>query len=86
MLCSVQDFTPVCTSELGRVAQLKDEFAKRNTQVLALSVDTIEHHHEWIKDINEINQVRAATPPALSSGTLHRYRRSHTSRACADSS
>jgi alkyl hydroperoxide reductase subunit AhpC len=49
------DFTPVCTTELGRVAQLKSEFAKRNVAVAALSVDSVEHHQQWIKDINEIN-------------------------------
>ena len=47
------DFTPVCTTELGRTAQLKSEFEKRNVKVLALSVDSVEDHLEWIKDINE---------------------------------
>ncbi|WP_296699235.1 peroxiredoxin [Algoriphagus sp.] len=47
------DYTPVCTTELGTVAKLKDEFAKRNTKVLALSVDGLESHKGWIKDINE---------------------------------
>ncbi|GAA4441547.1 peroxiredoxin [Pontibacter saemangeumensis] len=47
------DFTPVCTTELGRTAQLKDEFAKRDTKVIAVSVDELDSHHEWIKDINE---------------------------------
>ncbi len=47
------DFTPVCTTELGMVARLKPEFEKRNTKVIALSVDPIEDHHEWVKDINE---------------------------------
>lgn len=47
------DFTPVCTTELGRTAQLKSEFDKRNVKVLALSVDPVEEHLEWIKDINE---------------------------------
>ena len=47
------DFTPVCTTELGRTAQLKSEFEKRNVKVLALSVDSEEDHLEWIKDINE---------------------------------
>jgi len=57
-----QDFTPVCTSELGRVAQLSGEFAKRNTKVLATSVDTVEHHHTWIADINEINSCNVQFP------------------------
>ena len=47
------DFTPVCTTELGTVAKLKSEFAKRNVKVLAVSVDPLESHHRWIKDINE---------------------------------
>ncbi len=47
------DFTPVCTTELGRVAKIKDEFAKRNVKVIAVSVDPVESHHGWIKDINE---------------------------------
>ena len=57
-----QDFTPVCTSELGRVAQLKAEFARRNVKVAALSVDTLEHHDEWIRDINDINQCQVDFP------------------------
>jgi thioredoxin-dependent peroxiredoxin len=47
------DYTPVCTTELGRTAQLKNEFAKRNTKVIAVSVDDLASHHGWIKDINE---------------------------------
>lgn len=47
------DYTPVCTTELGRTALLKEEFAKRNVKVLALSVDSLERHEGWIKDINE---------------------------------
>ena len=47
------DFTPVCTTELGAVAKLKEEFAKRNVKVLAISVDPLPSHHGWIKDINE---------------------------------
>ena len=48
-----KDFTPVCTTELGTVAKLKDEFAKRNTKVIAVSVDPIESHNGWVPDINE---------------------------------
>lgn len=47
------DYTPVCTTELGRTAQLKSEFDKRNVKVLAVSVDPLDKHLGWVKDINE---------------------------------
>jgi alkyl hydroperoxide reductase subunit AhpC len=47
------DYTPVCTTELGRTAALQGEFAKRNVKVLALSVDPVDKHHGWVNDINE---------------------------------
>lgn len=47
------DYTPVCTTELGAVAKIKGEFEKRNVKVIAVSVDPMEKHHGWIKDINE---------------------------------
>jgi len=47
-------FTPVCTTELGQASKLKDEFEKRNVRVLALSVDDVETHKKWMKDINDI--------------------------------
>jgi len=47
------DYTPVCTTELGFTAKLKDEFTKRGVKAIALSVDDVESHHGWIKDINE---------------------------------
>lgn len=47
------DFTPVCTTELGLTAKLKDEFAKRGVKAIALSVDPVDSHQRWIGDINE---------------------------------
>src|SRR5215467_3524274 len=48
-----KDFTPVCTTELGYMARLKPEFDKRNTKILALSVDPVENHKKWSVDIQE---------------------------------
>jgi thioredoxin-dependent peroxiredoxin len=56
------DYTPICTTELGRTAQLKDEFAKRNTRILAISVDDLESHNGWIKDINETQNTTVDFP------------------------
>ncbi len=56
------DFTPVCTTELGQTAKLTNEFIARNTKVLALSVDGVDSHHEWIKDINETQQTQVNFP------------------------
>ncbi|HET9429988.1 MAG TPA: peroxiredoxin [Chitinophagaceae bacterium] len=47
------DYTPVCTTELGKTALLSEEFTKRNVKVLAVSVDPLDKHFDWIKDINE---------------------------------
>ena len=48
------DFTPVCTTELGRTAALKSEFAARDTKAIAISIDSIEDHHGWAPDIGEV--------------------------------
>lgn len=56
------DYTPVCTTELGRTAQLKDEFAKRNVKVLAVSVDPIDKHKGWVRDINETQNTNVQFP------------------------
>lgn len=56
------DFTPVCTTELGRTAQLKDEFEKRGVKVIAVSVDPLDSHTEWIKDINETQHTTVNFP------------------------
>ena len=56
------DYTPVCTTELGKTASLKDEFEKRNVKVIALSVDNVESHKGWIKDINETQGVEVNFP------------------------
>ena len=56
------DYTPVCTTELGRTALLKEEFAKRNVKVLAVSVDPLDKHHGWINDINETQNCNVDFP------------------------
>jgi alkyl hydroperoxide reductase subunit AhpC len=56
------DYTPVCTTELGKTAGLQEEFAKRNVKVLALSVDPIDKHHGWVNDINETQNVMVNFP------------------------
>ena len=56
------DYTPVCTTELGATAKLMAEFQKRNVKVAAVSVDPIEDHHGWIKDINETQSTTVNFP------------------------
>ena len=56
------DYTPVCTTELGKTALLKDEFAKRNVKVLAVSVDPMDKHEGWVKDINETQNTTVNFP------------------------
>lgn len=57
-----KDFTPVCTTELGMTAKLKDEFDKRDVKVFGVSVDPIEDHHAWIGDIAETQGVALNFP------------------------
>jgi alkyl hydroperoxide reductase subunit AhpC len=56
------DYTPVCTTELGKTALLQEEFRKRNVKVLAVSVDSLEKHEGWIKDINETQHCHVDFP------------------------
>lgn len=56
------DFTPVCTTELGKTALLKDEFERRNVKILAVSVDPLDRHKGWINDINETQNVEVNFP------------------------
>ena len=56
------DYTPVCTTELGAASKLKEQFDKRNVKMIALSVDGIDSHHSWIKDINETQHTEVNFP------------------------
>lgn len=56
------DFTPVCTTELGRTALLKGEFEKRGVKVIAISVDSLDSHNRWVPDINEVNNTEVNFP------------------------
>lgn len=57
-----KDFTPVCTTELGYMARLKPEFDRRNTKIIGLSVDPVDHHAEWAQDIAETQGVAPNYP------------------------
>lgn len=57
-----KDFTPVCTTELGAVAKITEEFKKRNVKVLAISVDPLDSHKGWVNDINETQKCTVAYP------------------------
>ena len=57
-----KDFTPVCTTELGYVSKIKHEFDRRNVKIIALSVDPLESHHGWTKDINETQSTTVNYP------------------------
>jgi thioredoxin-dependent peroxiredoxin len=73
------DFTPICTTELGAVAKLVPEFAKRNAKVAAVSVDPLDSHHRWLNDIEDVTGYRPAYPliadperaVAMSYGMIH---------------
>ncbi|WP_347217927.1 peroxiredoxin [Chryseobacterium sp.] len=56
------DYTPVCTTELGYTSKLQSEFAQRDTKVIALSVDGVEDHQNWVKDINETQHTEVQFP------------------------
>ena len=57
-----KDFTPVCTTELGSLAKLEPEFAKRNVKVMGLSVDSVEDHNKWLNDIEDVTETRPDYP------------------------
>ena len=57
-----KDFTPVCTTELGYLARLAPEFQKRNTKIIGLSVDSVEDHRRWTKDIEETQGAKVSYP------------------------
>ena len=57
-----KDFTPICTTELGYMAKLKPEFDKRNTKILAVSIDPVGDHNEWVKDIEETQGAKVNYP------------------------
>jgi alkyl hydroperoxide reductase subunit AhpC len=57
-----KDFTPVCTTELGVLAGMKDEFDKRNVKVIGLSVDGVEDHVKWLDDIKDVSGIRPTYP------------------------
>ena len=56
------DFTPVCTTELGKTALLKGEFEAKNVKVIAVSVDDLDSHSRWVPDIEEVNNVKVNFP------------------------
>lgn len=56
------DFTPVCTTELGKTALLAGEFAKRGVKTIAISVDDLASHNKWVPDIEEVNNVKVNFP------------------------
>lgn len=69
-----KDFTPVCTTELGYMAGLETEFAKRNVKIIGLSVDSVDDHERWLSDIEDVTGQRPSYPligdPSLSIAKL----------------
>src|SRR5690606_34528826 len=57
-----KDFTPVCTTELGRAGRLDEEFAKRNVKMIAVSVDDVESHKRWVHDIEDTQNCKVGYP------------------------
>jgi alkyl hydroperoxide reductase subunit AhpC len=63
-----KDFTPVCTTELGYMASIQPEFEKRNTKIIALSIDPLSDHEKWIKDVEEVGNVTVNYPIIADTG------------------
>lgn len=57
-----KDFTPVCTTELGYMAKIQPEFAKRNCKIIGLSIDPLNDHKAWIKDVEEVGSTQVGYP------------------------
>lgn len=57
-----KDFTPVCTTELGYMAGIESEFAKRNTKIIAISIDPVADHKEWLKDVEDVGNCSVSYP------------------------
>ncbi len=57
-----KDFTPVCTTELGYMARIQPEFEKRNTKIIGLSIDPLEEHQEWLKDVEAVGGAKVTYP------------------------
>lgn len=57
-----KDFTPICTTELGLMARMESEFAKRNTKIVGHSIDPVEEHHRWLKDIEDTQGTKPSFP------------------------
>jgi alkyl hydroperoxide reductase subunit AhpC len=65
-----KDFTPVCTTELGYLAKLQPEFKKRNVKIIGLSVDSLEDHNQWLKDVAEVGGA-SVNYPIIADTDLH---------------